>query len=87
MSPLYDHDCPYCKYLGIDTPAPGEPQVNAVDMYICVRDKNPNYYSIIRRYSSEPNDYGCTELLAIFPGSRYESAKRAAIKQGVVTEE
>lgn len=57
--PVHQHDCPHCKYLGIDSPANGEPR-SVVDMYVC--ELNEWRLSLIRRYGSEPNNYDCVPL-------------------------
>lgn len=85
MQPIYEHDCPHCKYLGVDTPAPGEPKSNVVDMYICTQGREKQWFALIRRYGSEPANYGCTPLSLITP--RYQPVLRAAVKQKVIEED
>jgi hypothetical protein len=77
-SGVHEHDCPNCTYLGADGPQDYEPSVNQVDMYICGN-------SIIRRYSSEPSDYGCSQVhgLVAGPGRPYLRNLEAAKRQGV----
>ena len=54
--PVHQHDCDICVFVGADTPQPGEPRVNQVDMYV---HPSAHIYnrSLIRRYSSSGPDY------------------------------
>lgn len=82
--PIHDHDCPHCKYLGTDTPAPGEPRCNVVDMYICTQGReDPEDFTLIRRYSSEPSDYACAHLGYYSP--KYQRLVTKARELGHVT--
>jgi hypothetical protein len=64
--PAHEHDCRMCTYVGPDSPQPGEPRVNQVDMWICGN-------SLIRRYSSDPPDYGASGQT--YPQARSESLR------------
>lgn len=55
MIPTYQHDCQYCKYLGVDMPRPGEPSCTVVDLYI-------HDNTLIRRFSSVGDAYASTHL-------------------------
>lgn len=50
MTPAHQHDCSRCLFVGIDTALVGEPETNQVDLYTCQS-------SLIRRFSSRPDDY------------------------------
>lgn len=82
MIPAHDHDCEGCIYVGSDAPQPGERRVNQVDMYICNN-------SLIRRYSSEPSDYGSSLLVGLVggPGERYLRVVAAAHALGYTWQE
>ena len=82
--PIHDHDCPHCKYLGSDTPAPGEPRCNVVDMYICTRGREQPHYALIRRYGSEPSNYGCAHIWGA--SHKYVSLITKARELGYVTD-
>lgn len=71
-SPLYEHDCEECEYLGVDVSHPGEPKCNGVDLYVHRSDRTV----LIRRYSSEGSNYGCQQ--AEHACSRYDEAKKRA---------
>lgn len=76
-SPAHKHDSNCCVFVGGDSPQPGERRVNQVDMYVC-------HNSLLRRYSSEGNDYGSslTEGLVGGPGERYKRVIEAAERLG-----
>jgi hypothetical protein len=78
MSAVYEHDCHKCTYLGADSPQEHERKVNQVDMYICGN-------SILRRYGSEPADYGCSQVHGLVggPGEPYLRNLEAAKAQNV----
>lgn len=70
MKPLHEHDCKVCKFVGEDVPLPGEPRVNRVDMYV-------HGTKLIRRYSSEPGDYGCFDSRDGRIPKRYQGVAKA----------
>lgn len=73
--PLYEHDCGRCRHLGTDVGHPGEPRNNGVDLYVC---EGPSGATLIRRYSSEPSNYGAVP--ARHADGRYaEAARRAGL--------
>ena len=63
--PLYTHDCEACTFLG---------SVSGVDLYIHV--ENVEGGTIIRRFSSEPADYGALEVTQAIKSSvpEYQNA-------------
>lgn len=79
--PAFEHDCSACIFVGGDSPQPGEPPVNQVDMYV---HRGPSSLTLIRRYGSEPADYASRS----YPvhSERYERVMDAARKVGVVNE-
>lgn len=56
MRATYTHDCRHCVLIAIDAPRPGEPRVNAVDVYRHA-GRTEQETLTIRRFSSEPCDY------------------------------
>jgi hypothetical protein len=78
--PAYEHDCADCRFVGTDHPVAGEPAVNQVDMYVHV---SPQHYTLIRRYSSDPPNYGSWE----YPGHmtpRYQRVLDAGRRAGII---
>jgi hypothetical protein len=64
MTPLYEHDCTNCRFLGTDIRRPGEPACNSVDLYACEGTSGAivSNVTLIRRYSSEGSNYGAVPL-------------------------
>ena len=75
MTSLYTHDCDKCRFLGIDTPMPGEPKCDGVDMYVCKRILST---TVLRRYSSGPSHYTSVqvEVLRRYAGHFEENLRR-----------
>lgn len=67
ITPLYDHDCAGCTFVGRDDPQPGE-RVNGVDMYVHV---GPRVTMLLRRSSSRFDDYGAAPLDGICTPAAY----------------
>lgn len=67
---IYDHDCDACIFLGQDERLSGEPLCNGVDLYICIQGRQPEDYCLIRRYSSEPSNYGAVNIK--YASARYK---------------
>lgn len=82
--PAYEHDGGCCVFVGVDEPREHERRVNQVDMYICLR--RDGYHALIRRYSSEPADYGCSLARGLIggPGAKYLRVLRAAKERGLI---
>lgn len=82
MTPLYEHDCEVCRFLGHDSPHLGEPRCNGVDLYICMQGRLAEGYALIRRYGSEPSNYGC--LTVGSHSQRYETNMILAQARGLI---
>lgn len=80
--PAYTHDCLACHFLGQDSWQPGEPQCNIVDLYICNQARTRSLYALIRRYSSDPPNYGA-QLLDNH-SARYDIVVKLAKEQGYI---
>lgn len=52
IQPLFQHDCPCCKYLGVFYPTPKQP----TDLWVCLA-YSPIGPSVIGRRSSSGPDY------------------------------
>jgi hypothetical protein len=85
MTPLYQHDCTTCRFLGCDDPQPGEPRCNGVDMYIHDGLQRMGPFTagpcVVRRYSSEGGDYGSWSVDAFPIPGKYQRVIDAWRKQ------
>ena len=80
-TPVHDHDCDGCIYLGGEGPRPGEPPTNQVDMYFCPKSDGG---TLLRRYSSEGAEYASfpTDIAARF--EKYQTGYRIAQMRGLI---
>lgn len=76
--PVWEHDCDVCIYLGAEGPRPGEPRTNRVDMYC-----HPNHGSVIRRYSSRPDDYAAVPVEIARNIEKYQTNYRIMQMRGL----
>jgi hypothetical protein len=93
--PIHTHDCEVCQFLATVAPLPGEPRTNGVDLYICRRALIGDF-TLIRRYSSDPPNYGCLAgrwdgvrarsiVVGGDFGERYDEVLKHAFEQGFFT--
>lgn len=77
-TPLYEHDCSHCTFLGT-----GEYAGRAFDLYHC--KQGHLVPTVIARASSSPHDYMSGMALAMFDPVLREALSRAHVR-GLVSE-
>lgn len=83
-SPLYQHDCDECVYLGAyHQQLPG--QVQSCDLYFCSKENPYKSLTVIARFGDAGDQY-TSGLALVASDDRLAEAKRRAIHRGLLAE-
>lgn len=80
-SPIHDHDCPNCSFVGNDSPVKPNEKGNIVDMYIHNDGKEK---TLLRRWSSQPEHHSSLRADRVSGSdSKWINVIKAAKKKGL----